>query len=184
MRFTISTAWNFIYLNMRTTKGKKQSPELIKKRSEARKKGSFRNCEKCNKKLWRRPSISYKNVFCSKTCYQNWQIGRRKNSGFVKNPMIGKDNPNWKGGVTPDTIKIRNSKIYKEWRLSVFKRDNWTCQDCGNRSCKNNYVYLEAHHIKPFATHKELRFDINNGVCLCRSCHHKKPKGKHVYSVI
>lgn len=27
------------------------------------------------------------------------------------------------------------------------------------------------HHLKDFATYKELRFDVNNGIPLCESCH-------------
>jgi len=50
----------------------------------------------------------------------------------------------------------------------VYARDNWTCQECGERGC-----YIEAHHIKSFINHESLRFDINNGLTLCRECHKK-----------
>jgi hypothetical protein len=77
----------------------------------------------------------------------------------------GKDHWHWKGGITPLNLIIRNSKPYKRWRESVFKRDNWTCQNCGIRGGK-----LRADHIKPFCLFPELRFDINNGRTLCLSC--------------
>jgi 5-methylcytosine-specific restriction endonuclease McrA len=32
---------------------------------------------------------------------------------------------------------------------------------------------LQADHIKPFAHHPELRFDVNNGRTLCVPCHRK-----------
>lgn len=60
--------------------------------------------------------------------------------------------------------KKRNSYSYRKWRAAVIARDK-VCQSCG--STKN----LEAHHIKPFATHPELRLDVNNGITLCRECH-------------
>ena len=54
----------------------------------------------------------------------------------------------------------------KRWRKKVFERDNFTCRKCEKVGGK-----LNAHHINPFSTHPELRFDIENGLTLCHSCH-------------
>jgi 5-methylcytosine-specific restriction endonuclease McrA len=152
--------------------------------SEAHKKGSYFECIICDSKFWRRPSDIKKgnNKFCSKKCYFKWQKGKKK---IIKNQIdkSGKNNPNWRGGITPINFKIRNSKKLKEWRLKVFKRDNWTCQECGKRSKKNHYLRIEAHHIKPFASFPELRFKIDNGLTLCKKCHNKKPKGKEIWNI-
>jgi len=72
----------------------------------------------------------------------------------------------WRGGVTKENKLIRSGYEYREWRIKVFKRDNWTCQ-----VCKKIGGDLEAHHIKPFAKFKELRFELDNGVTLCKLCH-------------
>lgn len=75
----------------------------------------------------------------------------------------------WTGGrIKHPDKRIRNSAEYKDWRAKVFKRDNYTCQLCGKRGGE-----LHADHIKPFATHPELRFDVNNGRTLCVPCHKK-----------
>jgi hypothetical protein len=62
---------------------------------------------------------------------------------------------------------VRQSDQYKRWRYDVYLRDNFTCQKCGDSSGGN----LNAHHIKPFANYPELRFDVFNGITLCKSCH-------------
>lgn len=78
----------------------------------------------------------------------------------------GENSPNWKGGITPINTKIRNSKEYADWRTAVFKRDDYTCQECGSRGYK-----LQADHIKPFAYFPELRLVLENGRTLCVPCH-------------
>lgn len=80
---------------------------------------------------------------------------------------MGKDNPNWNGGNSKGYKTGYYSTEYKNWRQEVFKRDSFTCRECGNKG------YLNAHHIKSFAHYPELRFDLNNGLTLCENCHSK-----------
>lgn len=88
-----------------------------------------------------------------------------------KTRLKGSSSPWWKGGITSAVRKVRSSPEMKQWRRAVFERDKYTCQSCRARSGNGKAVYLEAHHIKSFHEHKELRFDINNGLTLCESCH-------------
>jgi len=76
---------------------------------------------------------------------------------------------------TPTLHLIRTSTEYKCWRKAVFERDNYTCQICGVRSGRGIKVTLNADHIKRFAEHPELRFDVDNGRTLCEGCHRKTP---------
>ena len=52
----------------------------------------------------------------------------------------------WKGGLTSINAIIRSSLEYRLWRESVFKRDNWTCQECGKKF--KNKKELCLHHVK------------------------------------
>jgi len=88
-------------------------------------------------------------------------------------PLFGENNGRWQGGITSINEKIRNSEEYLNWKLSVFKRDEYICQCCGN----GKESILHAHHIENFSTNEDIRFDINNGITLCKSCHDPAIKG-------
>lgn len=79
----------------------------------------------------------------------------------------------WRGGLSTETQKLRAGTEYKSWRQSVYERDNYTCQECGTRSGNGKRVELNADHIKPWATHPDLRFETSNGRTLCLECHKK-----------
>lgn len=78
----------------------------------------------------------------------------------------GKHAANWKNNNSKYYID-RKSKEYADWREKIFKRDNYTCQCCGNNSGGN----LTAHHILNFSSFEDLRFDVDNGITLCNECH-------------
>ena len=61
--------------------------------------------------------------------------------------------------------------MYITWRNSVFQKDNYTCMECGARSGNGVAVYLEAHHIKSWKNFKDLRYEVSNGLTLCKKCH-------------
>lgn len=85
----------------------------------------------------------------------------------VKRPQFaGTNSPCWKGGNSRGYKTGYYSSEYKEWRLSIFERDDFTCQDCGKKG-----VYITAHHIKSFAHYPDLRFELDNGLTLCEPCH-------------
>lgn len=178
--------------NKGKTLGRKFTEDVLKKRSESlkiahkNKKWGFKNgennCDWTGKKHKQETKDKIRAAILGKNPMHNPDVVKKRSETLIKNKTFAKENSNnWQGGITPINMSIRSSTDYMNWRKDVFVRDNYTCMECGNRSKKDNPVILEAHHIKPFATHPELRFDINNGITLCRACHTKKPKGTKVY---
>ena len=116
------------------------------------------------------------------------------NGKITSQTRIGKNHWNWQGGKTSLRDSVKNLYKSKCWRIAVFKRDNYTCQECGETKC-----YLEAHHRKEFViifneflkkyfqysliedretlvrlamNYKDF-WDVSNGITLCGKCHNK-----------
>ena len=82
--------------------------------------------------------------------------------------------------------QIRDCTKGKNWKYSIYKRDNNTCQLCFFHD-KGHKGFIGAHHIYRLsdiisdysinniddANNCKLIWDINNGVCLCKNCHKK-----------
>jgi hypothetical protein len=89
-------------------------------------------------------------------------------AGKKRSDMTGDKHWSWKGGITSENHRLRNSVKFRQWRNAVFRRDNWTCQRCGQHGGK-----LHPHHLIPFASKygRTLRFVISNGWTVCKRCH-------------
>lgn len=97
------------------------------------------------------------------------RIGKKpsiKTREKMGNAHRGEKSYRWKGGISPENVKIRNSFEMKIWRKAVFVRDNFTCQKYGTRGGE-----LHPHHINNFADFPELRFAIDNGITLSKKAH-------------
>jgi hypothetical protein len=101
------------------------------------------------------------------------KTGNTKSCGCLKKENFdnsirpkGENHGMWKGGISLERQREMQSEKYKEWRNSVFKRDEYECQ-----KCKQIGYGLNAHHIKDYSENKAERFNIKNGITLCKSCH-------------
>ena len=112
-------------------------------------KGGFPKCKECGTKLSAR---NLKTNLCQ-ICYPKTKTG--------------KNHWNYKHGNSKQWRREYNYPKYRSWRKQVLSRDNYICQHCGSNK------ELHAHHIIEWAKSKELRYDINNGLTLCRNCHEK-----------
>jgi len=68
-------------------------------------------------------------------------------------------------------LKIRNTTKYLNWRLSILKRDNFTCQICHASVKENKSLRLEVHHAKAFDEICKELWNVNNGISICYRCH-------------
>jgi 5-methylcytosine-specific restriction endonuclease McrA len=82
--------------------------------------------------------------------------------------MTGENNSKWITNRTAyqEKCRLRRTKEWSNWRENIFKRDNYTCQECGIIG-----GYLEPHHIIPIRKDESKIFEITNGITLCRLCH-------------
>ena len=103
-------------------------------------------CKQCRKEFEVKNYRKDEAMFCSRECAYKYRDSN----------------------LSTENEKIRRNKDYKIWRELVFERDNWTCQKCLERGFE-----LNAHHIENFSDNKDLRFNIDNGITLCRECHYK-----------
>lgn len=97
----------------------------------------------------------------------------------------GINSPVYKGENAVGKLRIRIHQLpeYTNWRFTIMKRDNFTCQTCKDPKAKPR----EVHHIKSykdikkqysFTTVEGARmckelWNLENGVTICRECHRK-----------
>jgi len=106
--------------------------------------------------------------FCGDVFQMSWNSfnhGHRCPGCSIKN-RSGENSGRWNPNLTDDDRENgRNCPENYQWRKAVLEHDKETCQKCG--ITKN----LEAHHILPWALFPELRFEVENGITLCKTCH-------------
>ncbi len=132
-----------------------------------------RHAKYCSKECWNKRSqiINYCK-YCGKSIITTKSINKQYCDINCRNLHYrtthqGEKSYFWKGGKTKESKLRRTTKEYKEWREKVFKRDNYTCQQCGSKK------ELEAHHIKEQSLYPELIYEVENGLTLCHECHKK-----------
>lgn len=111
-------------------------------------------CSYCSKEFSYPENRKRRPTFCSLQCRT------------AVHKLIGERNPNWKGGISSERDRIKATEEYKNWRLSVYRRDRFKCV-----CCLRNDRGLQAHHLKPFRDRSDLWFSVDNGITLCDVCH-------------
>lgn len=119
-------------------------PCLAALRRAVQQRGETRPCVTCGQQFWVSPARARAGArFCSLRCRDLRPKQERRRS------------------------ETRDSAEYRDWRLAVYRRDDFTCQRCNERGGRN----LHAHHLKGWTRFPALRFDLSNGLTLCNPCH-------------
>lgn len=167
-----------------------------KKYLELSKHGKYRktkSCPGCGKEILKQSNLclscfqtgnknhAYKKGFACKdrTCSCGNIITPGSGKGMCwecySKKLKGKTNPNYKLGHYLNDI--RNTKEYKNWRLTVFRRDGFACKKCG----KSKSGFLQAHHIRPKRDFPNLVYEVSNGITLCKTCHENVSQKEYDY---
>lgn len=154
----------------------------------------MKNCIQCDGEFVKDRKESFKQFSLKKCCSRKCAALYRSSFGVseetgrkISAAKLGKPNPWnrgershwWRGGRTTESVRIRASLEYKNWRRSIFERDEYTCRWCNKKGGwskeEKRKIVLNADHIKPFSQYPKLRFTIDNGRTLCLDCHLKTP---------
>lgn len=84
---------------------------------------------------------------------------------YRKELFTGEGNPNYNPNLLMEERKGKRGYAVERWATAVKRRDNFTCQVCGSKE------KIIAHHINSYKSDKENRYNVENGITLCRECH-------------
>lgn len=85
----------------------------------------------------------------------------------MKKSITGDKHPNWNPDLTEEERLRHREPEQSKWSLEIKRKYGFTCVVCG-LSRANQMV---SHHLDGYSKNKELRTDLDNGVCLCEDCH-------------
>ena len=91
----------------------------------------------------------------------------------ASNPMFGRTgekNPRYVDGSSPERQRLYAQSSGKSFLIAVYTRDGFRCVKCAKPNA--GVRSLHAHHIRPWAGNRDLRFAMDNVVTLCNTCHH------------
>lgn len=107
---------------------------------------------------------------CGKTIItreRNLKENEKKSCGCMRK---GKNNPNYNPNISDEYRMSDRGGLTrhkeKEWAKNVYERDFWTCQKCNIKTKR-----LNAHHILSWDVNPDHRYDVSNGITLCKDCH-------------
>jgi len=78
------------------------------------------------------------------------------------------------------TSRNYSDPAYTKWRKAVRQRDNGRCRFPGCTSSDR----LQVHHIRRWADHPTIRYQVSNGITLCHTHHKLVTKHEDMYATL
>jgi hypothetical protein len=124
-----------------------------------------KKCLFCNKDLFVIKALIKRKNYCSRKCYTDHK------SILVR----GKNNPAYKNGSSYNKRSYRGEN-WESIRLEVYKRDDFTCQECKTKCIskkratkENSHKIIQCHHKVKYSISKDN--SLSNLETLCLKCH-------------
>jgi hypothetical protein len=100
------------------------------------------------------------------------ELSDRRAEYCSKHHQLKDRNPSWNPVFDREKREqLRINPEYIAWAKAIKERDDFTCQECGKIG-----GLLHSHHLKRWSEFPKLRYDMANGVTLCKPCHQTKHK--------
>lgn len=100
------------------------------------------------------------NLFCTIECHGKWKSEN----------LRGENSPTWNPRLTDEERSIgRKYPEYYEFLTVVMKRDNYSCDICGDYSKWGSG--MNVHHLSSYDWDIDNRTNPDNGITLCKACH-------------
>lgn len=135
-------------------------------------------CKHCGKDFNTVLSKKDRSKYCSISCYN-------KHKSVM---YSGKGNPAYKNGSSLNHRTHRGSN-WEKIRLEIYKRDNFTCQECGvkcigkkSANKDNSHLIIQCHHKERYSLTKNN--SPSNLITLCLKCHLKIEKELRIVSYL
>lgn len=97
---------------------------------------------------------------------KKWSVCGKNNGMYGR---CGDKNPRWIDGRSPLRQRIYVRSFWREIIEFVLKRDGFQCIRCGKKHSKTDR--LQSHHVKSWTFQPNARFDLDNIVSVCATCH-------------
>lgn len=138
---------------------------FVRQTGKYRKDPYRKDCKNCKNLKRRKGTIS-------NTRFKNgdipWNSGKK---GVIKSPLKGKKiNVHHLikfNLISKEKGNSRNCQNVKNWKIQVLQIGKNKCSNCESTE------HLHCHHIIPWKDSEDLRYLVDNGKVLCRSCHAK-----------
>lgn len=78
----------------------------------------------------------------------------------------GSAHPRWNDALTDEDRRHNREPEFQQWSRQILERDGFRCVACGATGAG-----LNAHHLRSYKLHPDLRYELSNGITVCAPCH-------------